>query len=150
MTLKIPADLLGDLRQHGESLYPEEAAAFLLGIHDAEIRQVVSIMPVANTFTLERRTRRYMIGPMDLLDAETEAERMGLDVVGVFHSHPDHPPEPSPFDLRWALPWLSYLITTIRKGSATESRSWRLAEDRTHMLEEQLISQPETEPEEVT
>jgi proteasome lid subunit RPN8/RPN11 len=60
-------------------------------------------------------------------------------VIGVFHSHPDHPNQPSEFDRQWALPWFSYLITSIEKGTAVGSRSWRLEDDRTGFEEEEII-----------
>jgi hypothetical protein len=67
-----------------------------------------------------------------------QPERLGLEAVGVFHSHPDHPATASDFDREWALPWYSYLITRILQGRAAESRSWRLTDDRLQMLEEAL------------
>lgn len=63
---------------------------------------------------------------------------LGLDIVGVFHSHPDHPNRPSQFDRDWALPWYSYIITSVSAGKAVESRSWRLADDRTNFTEEDI------------
>ncbi len=62
------------------------------------------------------RHNRYLITPQDMLAGEIEADRLGLDVVGVFHSHPDHPNLPSEFDREWALPWFSYLITSVIAG----------------------------------
>jgi proteasome lid subunit RPN8/RPN11 len=63
---------------------------------------------------------------------------MGLDVLGVFHSHPDHPNQPSEFDRQWAWPNFSYLITSVVQGVAVESRSWRLNEDRANFSEEKV------------
>ena len=74
-----------------------------------------------------------------MLRSEQEAARRGLDVVGVFHSHPDHPNQPSEFDREWAMPWFSYIITSVNEGKAAGSRSWRLADDRSK-FEEQEIS----------
>ena len=68
-----------------------------------------------------------------------EAERRGLDLVGVFHSHPDHPDLPSEYDREWAQPNFSYLITSVEKGTVLESRSWRLIEDRSAFVEEALF-----------
>jgi proteasome lid subunit RPN8/RPN11 len=84
------------------------------------------------------RHDRYLITPQDYLHGEQEAAKLGLEVIGVFHSHPDHPDQPSEFDRKWALPWFSYLITSIQAGKAIESRSWRLSEDRSYFEEEQL------------
>jgi proteasome lid subunit RPN8/RPN11 len=65
-----------------------------------------------------------------------EAERLGLSLIGVFHSHPDHPDQPSEFDRQWAQPFFSYIITSVEAGKAVESRSWRLEEDRSQFVEE--------------
>jgi proteasome lid subunit RPN8/RPN11 len=73
-----------------------------------------------------------------MLRSEQEAARLGLDVVGVFHSHPDHPNQPSEFDREWAMPWFSYIITSVNQGSAIASRSWRLTDDRDQFLEENI------------
>jgi proteasome lid subunit RPN8/RPN11 len=69
---------------------------------------------------------------------EEEADRLGLELVGVSHSHPDHPNLPSEFDRQWAWPNFSYLITSVVEGNAVESRSWRLNEDRASFSEEDL------------
>jgi proteasome lid subunit RPN8/RPN11 len=76
------------------------------------------------------------------MSAEQEAESLGLDLIGVFHSHPDHPAVASEFDLEWALPWFSYLITAVQHGRARQSRSWRLDDDRTQMCEEAITITP--------
>jgi proteasome lid subunit RPN8/RPN11 len=85
------------------------------------------------------RHNRYLLTPLDYLHGEQEASRLGLDVIGVFHSHPDHPNRPSEFDREWAMPWLSYVITSVQTGKAKESRSWLLSEDRTEFIEEKII-----------
>ncbi len=74
-----------------------------------------------------------------MLLAEQESEALGMEILGVYHSHPDHPPLPSEFDRDWALPWYSYLITSVARGRAIESRSWRLAEDRSSFTSEELV-----------
>jgi proteasome lid subunit RPN8/RPN11 len=62
-----------------------------------------------------------------------------MTLLGVFHSHPDHPDLPSEYDREWAQPYFSYLITSIGKGTAIESRSWRLLEDRSAFIEEAVL-----------
>ncbi len=136
MRLEIPGDLLAQIQAHGEAHYPEEGAGFLLGHAQGEVRQVSRLLPLTNAREAEARRTRYLIGPQDLLRGELEAERQGLELVGVFHSHPDHPALPSEFDRQWALPWFSYLITSVRGSKAAESRSWRLDEDRQGFSEE--------------
>lgn len=136
--LEIPRKILAQIWAHGESAYPEEGAGFLFGTVDGEQRQVKAILTLNNAREEGARHNRYLLTPQDYLRGEQEAARLGLDVLGVFHSHPDHPSRPSEFDREWALPWFSYLITRIEGGRAMESRSWRLREDRSAFEEEVL------------
>lgn len=138
MTLLLSAGLLEQIRRHGETDYPLEGAGLILGSVDGDQRRAMHVLPLPNRFEHEARSRRYQISPADLMAGEQEAERRGLDVIGVFHSHPDHPARASSFDREWALPWLSYLITSVRLGQAGESLSWRLTDDRSAMLEEPI------------
>lgn len=135
MSLIVEGPLLDQIHEHGQGAYPEETAGFLLGIIGEE-RRVREIILIANAREESARKNRYLIDPQDYLHAELEAERRKLDVIGVFHSHPDHPNAPSEFDRQWALPQFSYLITTIQEGKAVGSRSWRLADDRASFAEE--------------
>jgi proteasome lid subunit RPN8/RPN11 len=137
--LFIPPTLLAQIHAHGEAAYPEEGAGLLLGLYGSEPRQVTELLPLENARENGARHNRYLIGPQEMLHAEQEAVRRGLDVIGVFHSHPDHPNQPSEFDREWALPWFSYIITSVQQGQAAGSRSWRLLEDRSAFIEEQLV-----------
>jgi proteasome lid subunit RPN8/RPN11 len=148
MSLALPTALLKEIQAHGAQAYPEEGAGLLLGAFQGNDRRVSRLLPLDNRFRPESRDRRYLLDPRDLLAAEDEAERRGLEVVGVFHSHPDHPALASEFDTQWALPVYSYLITQIQGGVAIESRSWRLAEDRGRMTEEPLQLTEPTDAEE--
>jgi proteasome lid subunit RPN8/RPN11 len=136
--LKIPATLLDQIHAHGESAYPDEAAGFLLGQLEGNVRRVTSLVFLTNAREDSARHNRYLLTAEDYLAGEQEAARLGWEILGVFHSHPDHPNLPSDFDREWALPWFSYLITTIRNGRAAGSRCWRLADDRQSFMEENL------------
>jgi proteasome lid subunit RPN8/RPN11 len=138
MKLLIAAELLALVHAHGTSAYPDEGAGFLIGRLEGSTRRVLDVLPVENEREGEERRRRYLIGPHEMLRAENEAARRGLDLLGVFHSHPDHPSQPSETDRQWALPWLSYLITCVENGAAQDSRSWRLNDDRSAFEEETL------------
>ena len=139
MTLQVSRTLLDQIRRHGEASYPDEGAGLLYGEAHGDDRRATALRPLANTHPKGERRRRYRIDPTDMMAAEDEAEALGLDVVGVFHSHPDHPAEASETDREWALPWFSYLITSVRFGRAAETRSWRLVDDRSIMIEEPLL-----------
>jgi proteasome lid subunit RPN8/RPN11 len=139
MILNIPSDLLAQIHAHGEHAYPEEGAGFLLGeVHDDQNRTVSHLVTVDNDFAAEDRHHRYSISPKDIMRADDEADRLGLRVLGVFHSHPDHPNRPSEYDREHAWPWWSYVITSILKGRASASRSWRLDDDRSAFQEEHI------------
>jgi proteasome lid subunit RPN8/RPN11 len=136
--LTIRPETLKVLESHGEAAYPNEGAGLLLGRIENGHRAVVDILPLENRWGAEEQYHRFLLSPQDMLRGENEAARRGLDVIGVFHSHPDHPAQPSGFDRDWALPWYSYIITTVEKGKATVSRSWLLREDRSAFEEEEI------------
>jgi proteasome lid subunit RPN8/RPN11 len=135
--LRLPQDLLSQIHSHGEQAYPEEGAGFLLGT-DGPDRAVEAIFPLSNAREDSARKNRYLITPEDYLKVEVEADRLGLGLVGVFHSHPDSPNLPSEFDREWAQPYFSYVITSVLERRATGSRSWRLLEDRSKFVEESI------------
>ena len=134
MRLVLTRDLIGRIHAHGEEAYPEEGAGFLLGNEG----RVLDLLPLPNAREDAARHNRYLITPQDYLQAEMTAENRGLSLLGVFHSHPDHPNRPSEFDREWAQPFFSYIITSVQSGKAVESRSWRLAEDRAQFIEEEI------------
>ena len=147
MSVYISFDVLSIVAQVGEDAYPEEGAGVLLGTVDKGVHRISSALPLENTFDSEKRARRYLIQPEDMLVAEMQAEELGMDVIGIFHSHPDHPAEPSEFDREWALPWYAYMITSVRAGTANQTRCWLLDEDRSHFDEIPLVVQGETKQE---
>ncbi|HEX9596265.1 MAG TPA: M67 family metallopeptidase, partial [Anaerolineales bacterium] len=108
MTLTISLDLLAQIHAHGEAAYPEEGAGFLLGSEEGGQRTVTQLFLTGNAREDEARHNRYLVTPEDYLKAETTADSLGLSLIGVFHSHPDHPNRPSEFDREWAQPFFSY------------------------------------------
>jgi proteasome lid subunit RPN8/RPN11 len=146
MTLHISETLLNLIHAHGERAYPEEGAGLLLGVAQNNERRVERLLEFDNAREDGARHNRYLLTPQDYLRGELEAARLGLDVIGVFHSHPDHPNRPSEFDRDWAMPAWSYVITSVQAGKAVESRSWLLREDRSQFNEEAIeVEQPTTE-----
>jgi proteasome lid subunit RPN8/RPN11 len=135
--LHVAPDLLRRMEAHGEAAYPEEGAGFLMG-PDGARREATAILPLPNEREDGARHNRFLIGPRDYLRAELEADRLGLTLIGVFHSHPDHPNRPSEYDREWAQPFFSYIITSVNNGLAAGSRSWRLTEDRSAFEEEAI------------
>lgn len=138
MALNLPAEILVEIHASGEAAYPEEGAGLLLGKVEGEHKRVVSLLELSNQRETAVRHNRYLLTPEDYLRGEQEAARQGLDVLGVYHSHPDHPNRPSEFDREWAMPWFSYIITSVQDGRAVESRAWVLSEDRSHFEEQEI------------
>jgi proteasome lid subunit RPN8/RPN11 len=132
--IQISTDLLDKITAHLEAAYPEEGAGFLLGAA-GEVHEIVAL---PNAREDEARHNRYLITPEDYLKAEMKAAELGVDLIGVFHSHPDCPNEPSEFDREWAQPFFSYIISRVDNGKAVSHRSWVLAEDRSKYEEEEL------------
>jgi cysteine synthase B len=122
------------IRGDAERSYPDECCGALFGPRTGEISEA---MPLTNVTTGERR-RRFLVGADEYRAAERRAETTGLALLGFYHSHPDHPAEPSPFDLEHAWPNLSYVIVSITGGRAAVMRSWRLRADRSQFEEETL------------
>ena len=144
MILNISGDLLAQIHAHGEAAYPEEGAGFLIGEVNGDVRTISHLVPVDNDFAPESRHKRYSISPRDIMRANDKADELELRVLGVFHSHPDHPNRPSEYDREHAWPWWSYVITSILQGRAEASRSWRLEDDRSLFLEEDIaITHPQ-------
>jgi len=140
--LTVPATILRALQAHGEAAYPNEGAGLLLGTVTPEGKTVADILPLSNEWEAGEQYHRYMITPQDMLRGENEAALRGLDVVGIFHSHPDHPAQPSTMDRDWALPFFSYVITSVQKAQAVVSRAWLLREDRSAFDEEVIQAAP--------
>ncbi len=135
MSIKISTDVLDGINKHVQEAYPEEGAGFLIGV-EGEVKQILAL---PNARENEARHNRFLIAPEDYLKAELTADKHGLSLIGVFHSHPDCPNTPSEYDREWAQPFFSYIITRVDEGRAVNSRSWRLVEDRSRYEEEEII-----------
>jgi proteasome lid subunit RPN8/RPN11 len=99
-------------------------------------KEVVRLAPAVN-----RRTddpHRYLIAPDDLRRLEGDLRLEGLEIVGYYHSHPDHPAVPSAFDTEHAWPWYSYLIVRVERGRGLEAASWTLDDEHPLMRPESL------------
>lgn len=138
MTLRVrlPAAAISTIQAHGVSTYPDECCGALLGPRSGD---VVEAFALPNEHQGERR-RRFLVGPDDYRAAERRATDTGHELLGFYHSHPDHPAEPSQFDLDHAWPNMSYVIVSIRQGAAAEMRSWRLKNDRSGYDEESITA----------
>jgi S-sulfo-L-cysteine synthase (O-acetyl-L-serine-dependent) len=134
-TVRVPGDVLATIRAHAANAYPDECCGALIG---RESGPVAEAFELSNTTSLDHR-RRFLIGPEAYRSAEARATQTGGDLLGFYHSHPDHPAVPSAFDLEHAWPNLRYVIVSVRSGRPEEARSWRLRGDRSGFDEETLV-----------
>jgi proteasome lid subunit RPN8/RPN11 len=125
--LKIPRDAYASLRRHGEQTYPYECCGVLLGrFEDDGSKTVTRAAPCGNTRE-DSPHNRYNIDPKELIRIQREGRERGEDIVGFYHSHPDHPAQWSPTDLADAH-WFgcSYVITSVEKGKAAVTNAFEL------------------------
>jgi proteasome lid subunit RPN8/RPN11 len=145
MVLRLQSGHLDTIQRHAAADYPAECCGMLLGGVDADSKEVTEVAPIANLrldparaeqlIPLQDRGResernRFLIDPKEQIRVEKDARARGLTVLGYYHSHPDHPAKPSVYDREHAWPWYSYLIVSVEAGSAGDSRSWVLSDDR--------------------
>lgn len=124
---------------HGEQEYPHECCGLLIGrFSESGVKVVAETYPISNAREIEAKHNRFLIRPEELMRGERYAADKGLDVVGFYHSHPDHPAVPSQYDLEHAWPAYSYIVVAISAGRAGNLRSWELQPDRTAFNEEEI------------
>jgi len=121
--------------RHATASYPDECCGVLIGRALDGSTVVERVLSVGNE-RQDSRHNRFLISPETILAAQKEARSLGLDIVGYYHSHPDHPARPSDFDREHAWPWVSYLIVSLQGRKVVDTRSWRLREDRESFDEE--------------
>lgn len=129
------------IRQHGEADFPHECCGLLVGHFAADgSKQVVEIMPISNAREEEAKRNRFLITPEELMRGEQAAREKGFDVIGFYHSHPDHPAIPSQFDIDHAWPIYSYVIVSVMKGESADLTSWELDPDAGQFDAEEIQS----------
>jgi len=133
---------LARIYAHGRATYPEECCGVMIGSLEAGQQIVISeVISAENERDDENRHNRFLISPQVLLSAQRRARENNMDVLGYYHSHPDHPARPSEFDREHAWPGISYMIVSVAKGEVADARSWRLVDDRSRFDEEDLIGE---------
>ena len=171
MVLTLSAEQINAIKSHAERIYPEECCGLLVGrfgglSDQTGARFLSEIVVVENDWTpaIEAlpaslgaqlgteaksagepplgKSRRYWIDPRDLLGAQRYARDRQLDIIGIYHSHPDHPAIPSECDRTLAWPEYSYLIVSVQKGKATDLKGWRLDGHHQFQPESLLLCQP--------
>ncbi|MBI4042234.1 MAG: M67 family metallopeptidase [Deltaproteobacteria bacterium] len=131
--------LFEQVKREAANAYPEECCGALLGRvrgsgGEKRVEEVYLLLNAKET----ERERRYLITPDQYRELEKRAEREDLQILGIYHSHPDHLAEPSPFDLEHAMPWWSYVIVSVENGQTNEVKSWLLQDDRSRFSLEEI------------
>jgi proteasome lid subunit RPN8/RPN11 len=131
--VRLGAGVEDAIRRHGEETYPHECCGALVGASG----RVTAAVALPNT-TEEGPRRRFLVRPSDYRLAEKQAGELGGELLGFYHSHPDHPARPSQFDLDHAWPNFAYVIVSVASGSARDMTVWYLKEDRSIFEEGEL------------
>jgi proteasome lid subunit RPN8/RPN11 len=121
------------IRAHGRETYPHECCGALIGRDGA----VADVLALPNT-TEEGPRRRFLVRPSDYREAERRASELGAELLGFYHSHPDHPARPSQYDLDHAWPTFAYIIVAVAAGVAEAMTVWFLKDDRSSFEEGSL------------
>ncbi len=137
MSLRIATTALGAMHGLAEAGYPYEVCGILAGRRDIGGGEVSELVPLVNE-RADSPKNRYQVGPLLMMRAEEGLEERGLQIVGYYHSHPDHPSRYSDFDRDHALPNMSYTIISVVAGQVSDTASWRLSEDRSEMSSETI------------
>ena len=135
MTLRIAARLLEQMRRAGEAAYPAECCGAIVGQADG-VKRARDLIALANQRTDD--PHRYLIDAEQTRVIERDAKEAGWEVLGFYHSHPDHPAVPSAFDTAHAWPWYSYVIVRVTQGQALDAASWVLHPEEPRMEPELL------------
>ena len=135
-SINLDQKVLDAISQHGESTFPNECCGFLYG-HETNGRQITHSEPITNSKDGDQR-RRFEISPFDYMKAEQFALENNTQLLGIYHSHPNHPAIASEHDLAKAMPYFSYVIVSIMDGKYAEVKSWKLYDDRREFQEENV------------
>ncbi len=145
MAIKLAPETFDAVRSHAAREYPNECCGVLLGRVEGGTREILEAVPLPNLRAapgggedvlplespgLESERNRFLIDPRDQLRVEKDARARGLEVLGYYHSHPDHPARPSIYDRDHAWPWYAYIIVSVQRGEPQELACWVLAADR--------------------
>jgi len=131
--LMLTGEVVEAIRRHARETYPHECCGALIGRDNAALEALA----LPNT-TEEGPRRRFLVRPADYRAAERRARDRGAELLGFYHSHPDHPARPSQYDLDHAWPVFAYVIVSVRQGEPGDMTSWRLRDDRSAFEEERI------------
>ena len=125
------------MQQHAIELFPDECCGFLYGHETNETIELA--VPVVNAKDGDKK-RRFEISPLDYMKAEQYALQNNIGLLGVYHSHPQHPAIASEHDLKQAMPYFSYVILSVMDAKIADIKSWKLNEENTIFIEEEILN----------
>ena len=140
--LKLTGRIEAEIRKAGAEAYPNECCGILLGSEENGVNTVKALKPIENARESGEQYHRFLITAEEMMAAELEARKLGLEIVGFYHSHPDHPARPSDYDRDHALPFYSYIILRVAQGRPELMTSWRLQLSREAFDSEELEIEP--------
>src|SRR5579872_4642172 len=126
-----------EIRRHSARDYPNETCGAMLGVDAGNDREIRTLFPLVNRRDDSPRNR-FSVTADDFRAAERAAAEQALELIGWYHSHPDHPARPSEFDREHAWPWYSYVIVSVAAGEPREMTSWQLSDDRSAFQPEEI------------
>jgi proteasome lid subunit RPN8/RPN11 len=133
--------IIEDIRRHGEEEYPHECCGMLLGtLQPDHVKKITERLPLSNAREDGARHNRFFISPLEFMKCERIALGKQLDILGIYHSHPDHPAAPSEYDREHALPFYSYIIVSVLNAKAEDITSWILKDDRSSFFPESILN----------
>lgn len=126
-----------EIRAHGAEEFPLECCGALLGAVESGEKIVREVRRLQNAHEDEKQ-RRFLIAPETIRDLMTEENNGGMQVLGFYHSHPNHPAQPSATDRLRAWEWWSYLIISVQNAIPAELRAWTLNDMDSDFVEEEI------------
>jgi proteasome lid subunit RPN8/RPN11 len=140
--IKLTTQQRNEIAAHGERDYPYECCGLLLGSFSAVGGGKVcsEVYPISNAREEKAKRNRFLIRPEELMRGEKYAASKNLDVVGFYHSHPDHPAVPSRYDLDHAWPIYSYVVVAVKTGRAEDLTSWEMQPNRSSFNKEEILN----------
>jgi proteasome lid subunit RPN8/RPN11 len=136
--IRVASEPWREMVAHARATYPNECCGAMLGRVDGGAKEVLVAMKLENS-SAGSQAARYELRPADLLAADKEARRQGMDLVGIYHSHPDCGAYFSKTDLENSCPWYSFIVLSIQKGEFDHANSWLPNAEQTEAEKEELI-----------
>ncbi len=135
-SVALTRDIFEQIITHAKESYPDECCGILIG-STMKGKKILYVHKAENTNT-ERSNDRYIISPTEIFMMDKEARGQGLEIVGFYHSHPDHPNRPSETDREWGQPHYSYIIVSVQNGTEAEAKCWSFDDEDAPFKEEKI------------